>query len=258
MTYTRALIENKITRPRIVLQPGQVKAVVVHYTANDDRGANAMRNRNYFNNGSPDEKGKPRPASAHYCVDSERIVQCLPGNELGYHVGDPRKNTLCRQRNRELSAGFKTPNFRTVGLEMCVNADGDFNRMRGRSISLAARLLYENDLTTRGLVRHWDVTGKICPEYYAPVGKQAAANAAAWIGFCTQVGDELATLRITNQRARVASAELNVRSGPSASADLLGTLIQNEPFIYQKSQMVGNWAEIWPGHWVNLRFTVGY
>lgn len=253
--YTRALITHPKTRPRIVMQPGQVRAIVMHWTANKDAGANAMANRNYFNNGSPDENGKPRPASAHFCVDSERVVQCLPTNEVGYHVGDPRKNKECAPLNAILRQGFKTPNFTTVGVEMCVNRDGNLMLMKGRACLLAARLLFEHGLEIRQLVRHWDITGKVCPAFYVPVGKDALLNTAGWIGFCRQAEAELDILKVTHTRARVTSPELNLRAEANATAPILGALIRGEPISYQKSRMRGTWAEVWPGHWVNTKFS---
>lgn len=259
MTYTRALIEHQLTRPALrpnggeYLQPGPVKAIIAHWTANENRGANAMANRNYFNNGAPGPGGKLRAASAHYCVDSERVVQCLPDHEIGFHVGDRPQGRYTDTGNR-IRGKKPTPNYYTVGFEMCVNADGDFSQMRGRAISLAARLLFTHALQITDLYRHWDITGKPCPAFYVPVGAKKYENAAAWVGFCAHVNEELQTLQITHKRAMVTHDVdfLRLRAAPNVNAEPLGQLYPGERVCFNAT--AGNWAEVWPGHWANQKF----
>jgi N-acetylmuramoyl-L-alanine amidase CwlA len=46
-----------------------LKAIIIHWTANTNRGANAMANRNYFNSKHYDTNGNIIYASAHYIID---------------------------------------------------------------------------------------------------------------------------------------------------------------------------------------------
>ncbi|MFT5917530.1 MAG: N-acetylmuramoyl-L-alanine amidase, partial [Bacteroidia bacterium] len=59
------------TRPMRKLK--SLKAVIIHWTANKSRGADAQANRNYFNNlrpqHLPDGRVRKVYASAHYMVD---------------------------------------------------------------------------------------------------------------------------------------------------------------------------------------------
>ena len=106
------LTKNPYSRPGKPLS--KVKGIVVHWTANEGKGANAKRNRDYFESLKSGGKGY---ASAHYIVDDKEIILCVPENEMAYHVGAETYRT---------SRFGSYPNATTIGVEMCVNADGDF------------------------------------------------------------------------------------------------------------------------------------
>jgi len=129
------------------------KALVIHWTANTGKGAGAVANRNYFQNTN-------RYCSAHYIVDDETIVQCLPEDEMAYHVG------ARHYRPRALEELSSYPNGCTIGVEMCVNSDGDFNRTYQNTVELAANILHRYGWGADNLWRHHDVTGKDCPRFF--------------------------------------------------------------------------------------------
>ena len=142
----------------------ELKAIVLHWTANLNKGANAKAHYNYHNT-------TQRKASAHYFVDSKEIVQILPDNEVGYHVGDRATlDKTTRKRGyaitgQEIIKGTRlTPNFFTVGIEMCVNLDGDFKETLRNTVELI-RYLRSIHGANIPLVRHYDVTGKKCPKH---------------------------------------------------------------------------------------------
>ncbi|MFF0831041.1 glucosaminidase domain-containing protein [Brevibacillus sp. NPDC003359] len=143
-------LTNKNARPGRKITP---QGVVIHWTANEKEGADAEANRHYFN--------KPTTvASAHYCVDDKEIVRCLPENEMGYHVGAKSYAPAALQR---LSS---YPNDCTIGTEMCVNSDGDFDAMYQNTLELTADILKRYGWGVDRLWRHFDVTGKNCPAYF--------------------------------------------------------------------------------------------
>ncbi|MGK5512069.1 glucosaminidase domain-containing protein [Brevibacillus formosus] len=143
-------LTNKNARPGSKITP---RGVVIHWTANEKEGADAEANRNYFN--------KPTTvASAHYCVDDKEIVRCLPENEMGYHVGAKSYNAEALHR---LSS---YPNNCTIGIEMCVNADGNFDAMYQNTLELTADILKRHGWGVEHLWRHFDITGKNCPAYF--------------------------------------------------------------------------------------------
>lgn len=143
---------------------GRVRDIAIHYVGNPD--TTAMANRNYFN--SPGVE-----VSSHFIVGLDgEIIQCLPLNE---------KSAATNHRNSD-----------TISIEVChPDETGQFNSQTYASlIKLAAWLCRELHLDETHLIRHYDVTGKLCPLYYveheeaweqlkADVGQQIAADRAA-------------------------------------------------------------------------------
>lgn len=144
---SRLLEKNEYSRPGIPI--GNITGVVVHYTANP--GTNAEENRNYFNNlpRLNREKQKPTYASSHFVIGLEgQIVQCIPLNEMSYASNDRNKDT--------------------ISIECCHPDDtGKFNTLTYKAlIELVSYLCIRYDLDESDVIRHYDVTGKMCPLYY--------------------------------------------------------------------------------------------
>lgn len=150
MQITEMLLTNPTARPGTKIVP---KGLVIHWTANEKKGADAVANRNYFNKPTTE-------ASAHYIVDDRQIIRCLPETEMGYHVGAKSYKPEALQK---LSA---YPNDCTIGIEMCVNADGSFTKMYEQTVALAAELLKRYGWAVDKLWRHYDITGKNCPAFF--------------------------------------------------------------------------------------------
>ncbi|KZE44162.1 N-acetylmuramoyl-L-alanine amidase [Brevibacillus parabrevis] len=150
MQITEMLLTNPTARPGTKIVP---KGLVIHWTANESKGADAVANRNYFNKPTTE-------ASAHYIVDDRQIVRCLPENEMGYHVG---AKSYKPEALKQLSS---YPNNCTIGIEMCVNVDGNFKAMYQRTVELAADILKRYGWSVDKMWRHFDITGKNCPAYF--------------------------------------------------------------------------------------------
>ena len=249
LPITRLLISHPVTRP-FLKNPNKyrirkVRAVVSHWTANTQKGANALANRNYFNNGSPQAGGKTRQASAHFCVDDHSIVQCLPEYEVAYHVGAARY----RAEGYELFKGYPglSPNYFTVGYEMCVNSDGDWEMTRAHSVDLSAHLLIKHGLGIESLIRHYDVTGKDCPKMFL--------DDAPWAHF---KNDVLLVLKAYESEGaiqlKVSSKGLNVRSGPGTEHPIRYELFQGEPVVAFRDKQIGDWVVVGEQEWVNSKY----
>jgi len=135
----------------------KVKAVVAHWTANEGKGSDAMATGNYFEN-------TDRYASAHMTVDDTELVTSVPWRkgvaEMAYHVGAKVYKTGIQSK---LSL---YPNDSTIGLEICVNADGDFKKTYVNAVAATAMMLKEHGLNVSNLYRHFDITGKNCPAFF--------------------------------------------------------------------------------------------
>ena len=248
----RQLLTHTFTRPAIRPKSKasgeysikEVRAIVAHWTANTDKGADARANRNYFNNGSPGPKGAVRAASAHYCVDDHSIIQCLPDHEVGFHVG--AKTYL--PAGIDLIRGTSlTPNHFTVGFEMCVNIDGDWAKTYDNSARLAAWLLLKHGLGVDQLLRHHDITGKDCPKMMLERLVWEKFKADVWQYRMYYAAKDLFAFR-------VASKELNVRSGPGTAQPPLYALPKCEIVLAPGDGVTRReWVEIENGKFVNSR-----
>lgn len=129
---------------------GRIKGVVVHYTANP--GSTAKNNRDYFEN----LKDKQTTSvSSHFIIGLKgEIIQCVPLNEIAY---------ASNNRNKD-----------TISIECChPDESGKFNTSTYQSLQKLVKSLMETyHLDTEDIIRHYDVTGKICPKYFVDYPKE--------------------------------------------------------------------------------------
>lgn len=121
-------------------------AVACHYIGNP--GTSAQANRNYFESL---KSGKGTSASCHYIIGLKgEVIQLIPEDEISWCTN--------------------SANSYTISIEAChPEADGKFTDETYMSyVELCA------DICTRwgldplhgGLIRHHDVTGKVCPKWF--------------------------------------------------------------------------------------------
>lgn len=133
---------NEYSRPGTPLE--KVNGVVIHYVGNPNTSAAA--NRNYFQ-GLKDSK--ETKASSHFIVGLEgEIVQCVPCKEISY---------ASNERNVD-----------TIAIETChPDETGKFNEKTYQSlVHLTGWLCSRYQLTSEDVIRHYDITGKMCPLYF--------------------------------------------------------------------------------------------
>lgn len=154
------LTPNPYSRPETKTK--RIKGIVIHYTANP--GSTAMQNRNYFEGLKDSHQTK---ASSHFVVGIDgEIVQCVPTWEEAY--------------------ASNTRNEDTVSIETChKKSDGKYTRQTYKSmVQLTAWLCKKFDLTEKDVIRHYDITGKVCPKYFVEDEKE-------WEQFKKDVGNAL-------------------------------------------------------------------
>ena len=123
-----------------------------------------MENRNYFEGLKDSHETK---VSSNFVIGLEgEIVQCVPTWEMAY---------ASNNRNSD-----------TISIECCHPDDtGKFNDATYKSlVQLCAWLCKKYDLTADDVIRHYDVTGKICPKYFVE-------NEDAWVEFKADVAKAL-------------------------------------------------------------------
>lgn len=129
-----------------------IDRIVVHFTATL---ASARNNATYF------ARNEGQGASAHYFVDdiTPEIYQSVAEGDTAWHAGDWQMN--CR----------------AIGIEV-VSAGEDFSATEvGKLGWLVRRLMAKYGIGASGVIRHYDVTGKLCPAPYVAASKWAALKA---------------------------------------------------------------------------------
>lgn len=135
------------------------RAIIMHYTASP--GAPAMNISHYFDSLKRQRRDDNDPdtyAGAHYSVDRFKIIQSIPTNEEGYHVGSKTYTAAA------LSKLSSYPNNCTVGIEMCIEKDGSIHEDTFQNAADLAAWLIKNDGWPESIWTHKAVVGwKDCP-----------------------------------------------------------------------------------------------
>ena len=123
-----------------------IKNIVIHYVGNPK--TTAQNNRDYY------EK-RDTEVSSHFVVGLKgEVIQCVPLWE---------KSAASNERNGD-----------TISIEVChPDESGKFNDETYNSVvDLAAWLCEQFDLNEDDVIRHYDITEKICPKYYVENPKE--------------------------------------------------------------------------------------
>ena len=158
---------NQYSRPKIPLE--KVNAIVIHYVGNP--GTSAQANRNYFDGLSKQSGEGATYASSNFIVGLEgEVIACVPINEIAY---------ASNNRNSD-----------TISIETChPDETGKFNTVTYDSLAeLTAWLCYHFGLDSGNVIRHYDVTGKLCPLYFVE-------HEDAWETFKSDVQTRLERIR---------------------------------------------------------------
>lgn len=128
-----------------------VKFIVIHDTGVP--GQSAKNNADYFEN-------TYRGASAHYFVDENEIIEVVAPGKKGWHVGDDKDD----------SDGINNGN--TIGIEFCAEKDKTFKpETIANGQLLVQKLMKDYGVSANKVVRHYDASGKNCPQFMNTDGK---------------------------------------------------------------------------------------
>jgi N-acetylmuramoyl-L-alanine amidase len=137
-------IQKKLINYNFTKDTNSPKYIVIHDTGNNSSGANANAHYNYFNGGN-------RNASAHIFVDDSNIIQTVEFKDSSWHCGDGYGK-------------YGITNQNSIGVEICINSDGDYNRAVNNTIEVTKHLMKEYNIGIGNVVRHYDASGKNCPQ----------------------------------------------------------------------------------------------
>lgn len=139
MTFEKKQIQYNRTK-----RTGKILYIVIHDTGNKGKGASADAHFKYFNGGN-------RSASADFFVDSEKVLQINDYNLYAtWHVGDGKGK-------------YGITNQNSVGVEICVNSDGNYEEAVKKAVALTKFLMQKLNIPKERVVRHFDASRKNCP-----------------------------------------------------------------------------------------------
>ena len=144
------------------------KYITIHETGNAAKGADAAAHAAYLDS----DAGERDLVSWHYTVDDHAIVQNLPDAETAYHAGDGKSGP---------------GNTTSIGVEICVNAGGNFEAAKANAAALVRLLMEEHGIPLDNVVQHNRWNGKDCP-------KTIRATAGAWEAFLALCRGETANV----------------------------------------------------------------
>lgn len=129
--------------------------IVVHESGMPREGQDAkllaeVQVRNAYSTG--------RAASWHYQVDENIVYQSFDDNIVCWHAGDGTSKRGGGNNNG-------------IGIEMCINSDGNYEASMRLDAKLIAHLLHKYNLTLDNVKRHYDFDGKQCPFYMIETGR---------------------------------------------------------------------------------------
>ena len=125
-----------------------IKYIVIHYVG---ATGGAEANCKYF------EKIY-RAASAHYFVGHKgEIWQCVEDKNIAWHCG------ATKYKHKEAR------NANSIGIEMCCKKSGSWYfepETVAATVELVKELMKKYNIPAANVLRHYDITGKRCPEPY--------------------------------------------------------------------------------------------
>ena len=140
------LTPSRYTRPKTKIEPD---TLAWHYVANPK--STALANRNYFESLKDgvreNDKSDYKYASCHYIIGLDgEILHLIPDNEISHCTNHA--------------------NIYTISIECCHPDDtGKFTEATYKSmVKLGKYLMQKYDIKNN--IRHYDVTGKICPKWF--------------------------------------------------------------------------------------------
>ena len=125
--------------------------IVIHDTGNTNKGSNAEAHFNYWNGGD-------RQSSADFVVDKDQVLQMNDYTKYySWHCGDGK-------------GAYGITNQNSVGIEICIPSDGDYNAAWNKTVELTRYLMAELGIPAERVVRHYDASRKNCPATMAANG----------------------------------------------------------------------------------------
>lgn len=150
-----------------------IKYIVIHYTAG--KGDTAVNEGLYFKNTNK------RSAGAHFFVDQNgEVVKSVSMNRVAWSVGGARYSD-CAKTGGGKYYGIVT-NSNSVSIELCDNLEKDPSKKQIEAVKELIKYIRKHCINAKTIVRHFDVTGKHCP--------QRMMEKKKWDSFLKKIGEK--------------------------------------------------------------------
>lgn len=158
----------KQIRYNFSLRREKIKYIVVHDTGNRGAGADAKSHFSYFNGGN-------RGSSADIFVDDTSAWYVNNYKKYySWHCGDGKGR-------------YGITNSNSIGVEMCINSDGDYKKTLNNTVQIVKELMQELNIPSNCVVRHYDASRKNCPQ------SMSQNNWKIWLEFKNMI-EEMITM----------------------------------------------------------------
>lgn len=237
-------------------KPGQIKYLVKHYCgAEGDANANCR----YFASGY-------RGASAHYFVGyNGDIWQSVEDEDIAWHCGARvYKHPECRNTN-------------SIGIEFCVKKDKDgrwyyTEETKAAGLELIRYLMDKYGIDENHVLRHYDVTGKICGEpdvrnngkewekFKKEIKGHGRKKAAPGdkVGETAKPGNKTNATGHSEFKVKTTCDSLNIRLGAGIEYKAVGEIKEKEGSkkLYTITEVKNGWGRLKSGAgWIALAYT---
>ena len=214
-----------------------IKFLVIQYTGND--GDTDENNGKYFANNDVD-------CSAHYFVDDDSITRSVPDDYVAWHCGGKKyKHNTCRNSN-------------SIGIEICDDVRNGKIYPSAKTIQnvieLTKSLMKKYNIPAANVIRHYDVTGKLCPAYWVD-------NKAWQEVFWNHLKDKSPAVESpvrndseASYKVKVTASALNIRAGAGTNFPVTGIIRDNG--VYTIIEQNGSWGRLKSKvGWIHLGYT---
>lgn len=201
-----------ISRQNINGTGNPCKYIVIHETDNYSEGAGARTHA------KAQHDGNFADMSVHYYCGSDGIYQAAEHTCKCWHIG--------REYGGSHSVHDATNN-NSIGIEICVNQDGNYTAARQSAIELVKYLLQTTGIPASRVIRHFDAKGKYCP-------RKMLDNPALWTDFKAQIQGGSSSVTPSQPSGgsgaygtgmyKVTVDDLAIRTGPSTKYEQCGSI----------------------------------
>lgn len=154
MIYKKIYAKN-ISYSGVKRDKKNVDFIVIHYTGN--KNDTAVANGNYFKNGNT------RSAGAHFFIDRNGIiVKSIPMERTAWSVGGSKYGDCYETGGGKYYGICKNEN--SVSIELCDIVDKYPSAKQIKALKKCIKYIKKYCPNAKKIIRHFDVTGKRCPE----------------------------------------------------------------------------------------------